>query len=91
MLVVLLTSTTTTEQSSSTSPPTTTPTTTTEQSLDTTTPTTTTQGSSTINSKAARIERLKERLAKLSPEDKQEYLQMKRERLETKKKYNQTI
>lgn len=82
------TPTTTAEQSTSTIAPTTT---TTEQSLETTTTTTTTQGSSTTNSKSARIERLKERLAKLSPEDKKEYLQMKRERLETKKKYNQTI
>lgn len=76
----------TTEQSPSTSAPTTT-----EQSLETTTPTTTTQGYSTTISNSVRLERLKERLAKLSPEDKKVYLQMKRERLETKKKYNQTI
>lgn len=64
------------------------PTTTTEQSLETTT---TAQSYSTTISNSARLERLKQRISKLSPEDKQVYLQMKRERLETKKKYNQTI
>ena len=52
---------------------------------------TTTQKSSTTISNSARIERLKQRLAKLSPEDKNSFLQMKRERVETKKKYNQTV
>lgn len=81
----------TTKLTPSKSAPKTTPTTTTEYSPETTTPTTTTQVSSTTISNSARIERLKQRLAKLSPEDKQEYLQMKRERVETKKMYNQTI